>query len=109
MTPISGIEFLVWLLIAAAIIAMLAARLRIPYTVCLVMGGLLLGVIRIPILSPLQSGHRQARGSVECRQPTCIEQTGCAILDEGSATLPQPDYGRIARHPLRTAKVFYSS
>ncbi len=58
MTPISGIEFLVWLLIAAAIIAMLAARLRIPYTVCLVLGGLLLGVIRIPILSPLQPGHR---------------------------------------------------
>jgi hypothetical protein len=33
MTPTSGIEFLVWLLIAAAIIAMLAKRLRIPYTV----------------------------------------------------------------------------
>jgi CPA1 family monovalent cation:H+ antiporter len=58
MTPISGIEFLVWLLIAAAIIAMLAARLRIPYTVCLVLGGLLLGIIRIPILSPLQPDHR---------------------------------------------------
>ena len=33
MTPTSGIEFLVWLLIAPAIIAMLAKRLRIPYTV----------------------------------------------------------------------------
>jgi len=58
MTPISGIEFLVWLLIAAAIIAMLANRLRVPYTVSLVLGGLLLGVIHIPILSPLQPGHR---------------------------------------------------
>src|SRR6266478_366856 len=25
------------------------------------------------------------RGFVECRQPTCTEQTGCAILDEWSA------------------------
>src|SRR6266849_1013045 len=58
MTPTSGIEFLVWLLIVAAIIAMLAKRLRIPYTVSLVFGGLLLGVIRIPLLSPLQSGNR---------------------------------------------------
>jgi len=58
MIPTSGIEFLVWLLIAAAIIAMLAERLKIPYTVSLVFGGLLLGVIRIPILSPLQVGHR---------------------------------------------------
>src|SRR6201997_4445268 len=58
MTQTSGIEFLVWLLIVAAIIAMLAKRLRIPYTVSLVLGGLLLGVIQLPILSPLQPGHR---------------------------------------------------
>jgi len=58
MTPTSGIEFLVWLLIAAAIIAMLAKRLRIPYTVSLVLGGLLLGVIQLAILSPLQPVHR---------------------------------------------------
>jgi CPA1 family monovalent cation:H+ antiporter len=58
MTPTSGIEFLVWLLIVAAIIAMLAKRLRIPYTVSLVLGGLLLGVIQLPILSPLQHGRR---------------------------------------------------
>src|SRR6266851_3010865 len=58
MTPTSGIEFLVWLLIAAAITAMLAKRLRIPYTVALVFGGLLLGLIHIPILSPLQPGNR---------------------------------------------------
>lgn len=58
MTPSSGVEFLVWLLIAAAIIAMLAKFLRIPYTVSLVCGGLLLGSIRLPLLSPLQPGHR---------------------------------------------------
>jgi len=58
MTPTSGIEFFVWLLIAAAIIAMFAKRLRIPYTASLVFGGLLLGISRIPILSPLQPGHR---------------------------------------------------
>src|SRR5438876_9326718 len=58
MTPTSGIEFLVWLLIVAAMIAMLAKRLRIPYTVSLVLGGLLLGIIQLPILSPLQPGHR---------------------------------------------------
>jgi CPA1 family monovalent cation:H+ antiporter len=58
MTPTSGIEFLVWLLIAAAITAMLAKHLRIPYTVALVFGGLLLGAVRFPLLSPLQSGNR---------------------------------------------------
>jgi len=58
MTPSSGIEFLVWLLIVAAIIAMLAKRLRIPYTVSLVLGGLLLAAIQLPILSPLQPGQR---------------------------------------------------
>ena len=58
MTPSSGIEFLVWLLIAAASIAILAERLKIPYTVSLVFGGLVLGIVHIPILSPLQVGHR---------------------------------------------------
>jgi len=58
MTPVSAVEFLVWLLLAAAAIAMLAARLQIPYTVSLVLGGLALGAIRLPILSPLQPGQR---------------------------------------------------
>src|ERR1700751_1413853 len=58
MTPTARIEFVVWLIIVAAIIAILAQRLRIPYTVSLVLGGLLLGVIQLPILSPLQPGHR---------------------------------------------------
>lgn len=58
MTPTSGVEFLVWLLIVAAIIAMFAKRLRIPYTVSLVVGGVLLGALHIPLPSPLQPGHR---------------------------------------------------
>jgi CPA1 family monovalent cation:H+ antiporter len=58
MTPGTAVEFLIWLLIAASVIAMLAERLRIPYTVSLVLGGLLLGALRLPLLSPLQAGHR---------------------------------------------------
>src|ERR1700730_17705336 len=58
MTPSSGIEFLVWLLIAAAILAVLAKRVRFAFGRSLVFGGLLLGIIPIPILSPLQPGHR---------------------------------------------------
>ena len=53
MTPGSAIEFLIWLLIAASIIAVIAARLRIPYTVALVLGGLLLGSFHLPILQRL--------------------------------------------------------
>ena len=53
MTPSSTIEFLIWLLIAASIIAVIAARLRIPYTVALVLGGLLLGSFHLPILQRL--------------------------------------------------------
>ena len=58
MAPGSAVEFLLWLLIAASIIAVFAERLRIPYTVSLVVAGLLLGALRMPVLSPLQSGHR---------------------------------------------------
>jgi len=38
MTAISGVEFLIWLLIAASTIAVLTKYLRIPYTVALVLG-----------------------------------------------------------------------
>jgi CPA1 family monovalent cation:H+ antiporter len=58
MTPSAAVVFLIWLLIAAAIIAMLAKRLDIPYTVSLVFGGLLLSIVHLPILSPLQRGNR---------------------------------------------------
>ncbi len=58
MTAIPGIEFLIWLLIAASIIAVLTKYLRIPYTVALVLGGLLLSVVHVPFLSPLQPNQR---------------------------------------------------
>jgi monovalent cation:H+ antiporter, CPA1 family len=53
MTPNSAVEFLIWLLIAASVIAMVAGRLRIPYTVALVIGGLVLGSVRLPIVETL--------------------------------------------------------
>lgn len=53
MTTNSAVEFLIWLLIAASVIAVLAARLRIPYTVALVIGGLVLGTVRLPIVETL--------------------------------------------------------
>jgi CPA1 family monovalent cation:H+ antiporter len=55
MTPNYAVEFLIWTLIAASIIAVLAARLRIPYTVALVLGGLALGSVHLPILDELTS------------------------------------------------------
>ena len=55
MTPSTTIEFLIWLLIAASVIAVIAARLRIPYTVALVVGGLLLGSFHLPVLQKLFS------------------------------------------------------
>ena len=54
----SAVEFLVVLLIAASVIAIVAKRFRFPYTVALVAGGLLLSWLRLPHLSPLLSGQR---------------------------------------------------
>ncbi|MGH9528956.1 MAG: Na+/H+ antiporter [Terriglobales bacterium] len=53
MSPSETIEFLLWLLIAASTIAVLAARWRVPYTVALVIGGLLLGSFRLPVVRDL--------------------------------------------------------
>jgi CPA1 family monovalent cation:H+ antiporter len=58
MTPSSAIEFLIWLLIAASIIAVVANRLRIPYTVALVLGGLALGSLHLPVLEMIYQSHR---------------------------------------------------
>jgi CPA1 family monovalent cation:H+ antiporter len=54
----SSVEFLIWLLIAASVIAVIAKRLGIPYTVALVLGGLLLSVVHLPALAPLHQGNR---------------------------------------------------
>ena len=53
MTPNTAVEFLIWLLIAASAIAVVASRLRIPYTVALVLGGLALGSVHLPIVETL--------------------------------------------------------
>lgn len=53
MTPSFAIEFLVWMLIAAAVIAALAGLLRIPYTVALVLGGITLGSMHLPVIDTL--------------------------------------------------------
>ena len=58
MTPTSAIEFLMWLLIAASLIAVLATRLRIPYTVALVLGGLALGSLNFPIVEKIYQSNR---------------------------------------------------
>ncbi|HEY1422272.1 MAG TPA: Na+/H+ antiporter [Candidatus Acidoferrum sp.] len=58
MTPTSAIEFLVWLLIAASLIAVLASRIRIPYTVALVLGGLALGSAHLPIVEKIYQSNR---------------------------------------------------
>jgi len=52
-----AVEFLIWMLIVASVIAILAARLRIPYTVALVLGGLALGStsIHLPVAETLVS------------------------------------------------------
>jgi CPA1 family monovalent cation:H+ antiporter len=55
-----AVDFLLWLLIAASIIAVIAQRLRIPYTVALVLGGLALGSARLhlPVLVALSQQQR---------------------------------------------------
>ncbi|MGB7310533.1 MAG: Na+/H+ antiporter [Candidatus Acidiferrales bacterium] len=58
MTASSTVEFLIWLLIAASVIAVVAIRARIPYTVALVLGGLALGSLHFPILQGIYQAHR---------------------------------------------------
>jgi CPA1 family monovalent cation:H+ antiporter len=58
MTANSSVEFLIWLLIAASVIAVIARRIGIPYTVALVFGGLLLSAVHLRALAPLHQGNR---------------------------------------------------
>ncbi|MGA9884398.1 MAG: Na+/H+ antiporter [Candidatus Acidiferrales bacterium] len=51
MTATSTIEFLLLLMILASAIAVVAMRLRIPYTVALVIGGLALGAVHLHAMS----------------------------------------------------------
>ncbi len=56
MTPAAIVEFLLILLIAASIIAMVANRFRIPYTVALVFGGFGINFFHVPIQSLVAYG-----------------------------------------------------
>lgn len=56
MSPASIVEFLLWLLIAASIIALAAKRFRVPYTVALVAGGFIIDLFRLPIAHVLGNG-----------------------------------------------------
>jgi CPA1 family monovalent cation:H+ antiporter len=54
-----AVELLVWLLIAASVIAVIAARLKVPYTIALVIGGLLIGALhRLSLLQSLTHSVR---------------------------------------------------
>jgi len=86
MTPTSGIEFLVWLLIVAAIIAMLAKRLKIP--------------TRCPGLGLLAPGSHSASYLVapSTRSPSRLADARCdfdivssALVFEGSVKLDVRD------------------
>jgi Na+:H+ antiporter len=57
MTPSSTIEFLLLLMILASAIAVVAMRLRIPYTVALVLAGLALGAVHVSALENVYQGH----------------------------------------------------
>jgi len=57
MTPSSTVEFLLLLLIIASAIAVVALRLRVPYTVALVVAGLALGSVHVKALEGLYPGQ----------------------------------------------------
>lgn len=57
MTAAATVEFLLLLMILASAIAVAALRLRIPYTVALVIAGLILGSVHISILQNLYQGQ----------------------------------------------------
>ena len=50
------IEFLLLLLIAASLIAMVTIRYRVPYTIALVIGGFLIDIFHVPITATLGDG-----------------------------------------------------
>lgn len=53
MSTISIVEFLALLLIAASVIALATSRLRIPYTIALVVGGFVIDLFHLPITERL--------------------------------------------------------
>lgn len=60
MSPASIIEFLLWLLIAASLIALVTKRFKVPYTVALVAGGFAIDLFRLPISHVLGKGRSRS-------------------------------------------------
>src|SRR6185437_11962172 len=77
----STIEFLLWLLIAASAIAVIAIRLRIPYTVALVIGGLVLGALPF---SAVEFAYQSAQRSSWLSPDVILIFFLPALLFEGS-------------------------
>jgi CPA1 family monovalent cation:H+ antiporter len=57
MSPATIIEFLLWLLIAASVIALVAKRFNMPYTVALVLGGFAIDLFRPPLVGVFGTGQ----------------------------------------------------
>jgi len=83
MNPSAFMEFLLWLLLAASVVAVVSHRLRLPYTVALVLGGLLLESIHLPILTQVLQ-HRPAWMTPNVALPLFLPP----LLFEGSLKLP---------------------
>lgn len=83
MTPESAVNFLVLVLIVASLVGLVSRYLRVPYTVSLVVGGLVLGAIH---------GHAFASAPVQTPQWLSREIVLViflpALLFEGSARIP---------------------
>jgi monovalent cation:H+ antiporter, CPA1 family len=83
MSPSDLVEFLLWLLLAASVVAVVSHRLRIPYTVALVVGGLLLESIHLPILGSVLQ-HRPEWMTPDVALPLFLPP----LLFEGSLKMP---------------------
>jgi len=57
MSTVSIIEFLMLLLIAASLVALASSRLRIPYTIALVICGFLMDLLHVPINALFEEGR----------------------------------------------------
>jgi Na+:H+ antiporter len=82
-TPSTFIEFLLWLLVAASIVAVISNHFHVPYTVALVLGGLLLGSIHLPLLSEILE-NRPAWITPNVALPLFLPP----LLFEGSLKMP---------------------
>jgi Na+:H+ antiporter len=83
MNPSTFVEFLLWLLLAASVVAVVSHRLRLPYTVALVLGGLLLGSVHLPVLSDILK-HRPDWMTPNSALPLFLPP----LLFEGSLKMP---------------------